>query len=578
LHKDYVIEVENLTFSYPEARKPALKNVTFKVKEGEFVLIAGPTGAGKTTLCLALAGLIPHTTGGDISGKILVKGVDTKKVKAGRLANIIGLVLQDPESQFIAGDVLHDVAFGLENIGLPREQIVERVNWAIKTVRLDGFENRMSFHLSGGQKQRVGIAAALALEPEILVLDEPTTELDPVGKVEVISTIKRLREKYKTTIIMATHEMENVVDIADKLFVLYEGSLVVSGKPKDLLTNVDLMKKLGVKPPQVAELSAVLYDKKLLNEIPVSFHEAISAFRKIIAEKTEFETRLTTESTEQNKEKPIIKVENLWFQYPEPPVLALRNVNLEIYSGEFVGIIGQNGSGKTTLVKHFNGLLKPSAGRVIVDGVNTREVSVQALSKKVGYVFQNPDHQIFLNTVKDEIAYGPTNLGLPQDEVQRIVDDILKMMKLEAVANDNPLFLSKGERQKVAVASVLSMKPEVLIVDEPTTGQDFITIRDTVDLLRKLNEEGKTIIIISHNMALVAEICKRVIVMAEGKILLDGSTKEVFSQPELLAKTFLEPPQITKLAQALKEYGFPPNILTVDEMAKLMLSIKRKAL
>jgi energy-coupling factor transport system ATP-binding protein len=578
LHKDYVIEVENLTFSYPEARKPALKNVTFKVKEGEFVLIAGPTGAGKTTLCLALAGLIPHTTGGDISGKILVKGVDTKKVKAGRLANIIGLVLQDPESQFIAGDVLHDVAFGLENIGLPCEQIVERVNWAIKTVRLDGFENRMSFHLSGGQKQRVGIAAALALEPEILVLDEPTTELDPVGKVEVISTIKRLREKYKTTIIMATHEMENVVDIADKLFVLYEGSLVVSGKPKDLLTNVDLMKKLGVKPPQVAELSAVLYDKKLLNEIPVSFHEAISAFRKIIAEKTEFETRLTTESTEQNKEKPIIKVENLWFQYPEPPVLALRNVNLEIYSGEFVGIIGQNGSGKTTLVKHFNGLLKPSAGRVIVDGVNTREVSVQALSKKVGYVFQNPDHQIFLNTVKDEIAYGPTNLGLPQDEVQRIVDDILKMMKLEAVANDNPLFLSKGERQKVAVASVLSMKPEVLIVDEPTTGQDFITIRDTVDLLRKLNEEGKTIIIISHNMALVAEICKRVIVMAEGKILLDGSTKEVFSQPELLAKTFLEPPQITKLAQALKEYGFPPNILTVDEMAKLMLSIKRKAL
>jgi energy-coupling factor transport system ATP-binding protein len=566
--EDYVIEVDNLTYRYPDTEKPALKNIDFRVRKGEFILIAGPTGAGKTTLCLALTGLIPHSLGGDMEGKILIKGTDTRTVSVARLAGTIGLVLQDPESQFIAGDVKHDIAFGLENMCLSREEMIERVNWAIKTVRLNDLEDRWSFQLSGGQKQRVGIGAILALKPEILVLDEPTTELDPIGKFEVISTIKKLKDEYKATIILVTHEMENVADVADRILVLYEGNLAEIGKPKDMLSKVESMKKLGIRPPQVAELGAVLRGKKLIREIPISFTEAVNTFKKILPGKTEFKA---ISKTEESKEKPIIKVKKVWFQYPEPPVLALKNVDLEIRAGEFVGIVGQNGSGKTTLVKHFNGLLKPSAGQVLIDGTDTRDVSIQTLCRKVGYVFQNPDHQIFLNTVRDEIAFGPTNLGLSKDEVQKRVDDMLKKMKLTDVASNNPLLLSKGERQKIAVASVLSMKPEVLIVDEPTTGHDFLTIRDAVAQFKRLNEEEKkTIIIISHNMGLVAEVAKRVVVMAEGKVLLDAPPKEVFSQPELLTKAFLEPPQITRLAQAFKERGFPDDVLTVDEMAKLI--------
>jgi energy-coupling factor transport system ATP-binding protein len=263
--------------------------------------------------------------------------------------------------------------------------------------------------------------------------------------------------------------------------------------------------------------------------------------------------------------KPIIRVKNLTHVYPDG-TLALEGINLEIYEGEFIGIIGQNGSGKTTLVKHFNGLLKPTKGEVFIDGVNTKNLTVAQLSTKVGYVFQNPDHQICQSTVFDEVAFGPRNLGLSENEIKERVQLALKAVGIEKLSRKHPLLVSKGERQRIAIASVLAMRPKILIIDEPTTGQDYGQSKEIMDLINELNKEGITVIVISHNMRLIAEYTKRVIVFFQGRIILDGTTRYVFSQHEVLEKAFIKPPQITRLAQMLMDHGFKSDILFVHEM------------
>ncbi|MEM2897511.1 MAG: ATP-binding cassette domain-containing protein [Candidatus Bathyarchaeia archaeon] len=263
--------------------------------------------------------------------------------------------------------------------------------------------------------------------------------------------------------------------------------------------------------------------------------------------------------------KPIIIVKNLTHVYPDG-TLALDGINLEIYEGEFIGIIGQNGSGKTTLVKHFNGLLKPTEGEVLVDGVDTRNLTIAQLSTKVGYVFQNPDHQICQSTVFDEVAFGPRNLGLSEGEVKERVQSALMAIGIEKLSRRHPLLVSKGERQRIAVASVLAMRPKILIIDEPTTGQDYRQSKEIMDLVYELNKEGRTVIVISHNMKLIAEYVQRVIVFSQGKVILDGSARHVFSQHEILKKAFIRSPQITRLARMLMDYGIKPDILFVREM------------
>lgn len=261
---------------------------------------------------------------------------------------------------------------------------------------------------------------------------------------------------------------------------------------------------------------------------------------------------------------PLIGVSGLTHRYPDG-TLALADVTLDLNEGEFVGIIGQNGSGKTTLVKHFNGLLRPTTGEVLVGGIDTKSSTVAELSKKVGYVFQNPDHQICQSNVFDEVAFGPRNLGLSEAEIRDRVMAALKDVRIEKLAQRHPFLVSKGERQRIAIASVLAMKPSILIVDEPTTGQDYMESKEIMDLLRRLNEEGHTILVISHNMKLIAEYAGRVIVFARGKVLLDGTPREVFSQEDILKETLIRPPQIARLMRLLSKYGTRPDILQVEE-------------
>jgi len=266
-----------------------------------------------------------------------------------------------------------------------------------------------------------------------------------------------------------------------------------------------------------------------------------------------------------SKVDSIIQVKDLWHVYPDGTT-ALKGVNLDVPRGEFLAVIGQNGSGKTTLAKHFNGLLKPTKGIVVVDGVDTRKTSTSTLATKVGYTFQNPDHQICCSTVEAEVAFGPRQLDLSEDEIRRRVDKWLNMLGLEGFRNEHPFFLNKAERQRVAVASVLAMEPEVLVVDEPTTGMDWKQSYAALDMLKSLNATGKTVIIITHNMRLVAEYARRVVVMLDGLVLIEGSVEEVFSVLDILNKAFLRPPQVTELAHKLKEFGVPPTVLNVQQM------------
>ncbi len=580
-----VISIKNLTFTYGEGKKPALKNINFNVREGEIVLITGPSGAGKTTLIRCINGLIPHFFRGIMEGDVIVDGVNTRETTVAYLSSKIGTVFQDPSELLISPTVEDEIAFGLENFGYPVDEIERRIEKYIKLARLEKHRNRNPHTLSGGEQQSCVLASVLAVEPNILLLDEPTSNLDPIGSRMFFNLFAQLAKEERKTIVIVEHKLEELLPVADRLVVLYDGEMILNGNPRHLLTDIKKMYKMGLKVPDVTLLFSELREKGLdVKEIPMTVEDAYNILIKILESK---KIRLAKEGhtniyeKENRKEampignrgekaehKPVIIVRDLWHVYLGG-IEALKGVSLEIYPREFIVILGQNGSGKTTLVKHFNGLLKPTRGEVIVYGMDTKTVSIAELAKKVGYVFQNPDHQIFSKTVREEIAFGPKNLKLSEEEIDERVAEAARILKIEEYLDENPFNLSWGLRQRVAIASILSMKPEVLIVDEPTTGQDHKTGREIMEILCKLNKEGITIIVITHDMKLAAEYAQRAIVMKEGHILLDGNIRDVFSKIEVLKEAYLMPPQITQLSLKLRKYGVP-TALRVEEFIQFL--------
>jgi len=569
----YQIDIEDLQYSYPTSKGDVLKGINLKVEKGEFLSIMGPTGAGKSTLCLTLNGIIPHSLEGDLRGRVKVAGMDINDHSIPELTQKVGMVFQEPESQLFCMTVWEEVAFGPENLGVDPKEIKERIDWALGVVRMKEYQDRSPFKLSCGQKQRVAIAAALAMLPEILVLDEPTSELDPIGKMEVFSVVDDLKKEQNMSIVMVEHESEEIARVSDRVIVLEKGEIVLEGSPRDVLSKVDMLRNVKLSPPQVCEVADIL-NKKIntsfsfltLKEAEKSIKELVSKLPK--AEKSSKSKEKKTSFSyikQEDSFHPMISTKNLFYAYEGSGVEVLKDINLEVNQGEFVAIIGQNGAGKTTLVKHFNGILKPTRGKVFIEGVNTKERTIAELSKDVGYIYQNPDHQIFCPTVEEEIAFGPKNLGLSEDIIKQRAEEALKLSGLEDVRKIPPSVLGLGERRKVSLASVMSMRPRLLILDEPTTGVDWKTSIDFMEAVRKLNEKGHTIIMITHNMRIVARYAKRTVVLCNGEVLLDASTRKVFSQTEKLKTTFLMPPQITQLGQALYTLSMPREVLSCEE-------------
>jgi len=528
----------------------------FEQEQGEMVVLMGHTGAGKSTFSRCLNGLIPHFHKGNYSGEIRILGNPIMDKRVHDLVDQIGLVFQDFESQLFSTNVELEVAFGPENLCLPREEISERIDDALQLVRLKGFQRREPASLSGGEKQRLAIASILAIRPKIVVMDEPTTDLDPQGKLEIFSVARLLRsEGY--TILFIEHEAEAAME-ADKIVIMDEGKVVREGKPCELLKDSQLLENHGIRPPQIAELLEEINEPT----IPITMEETLKVFEQRdwkISDENYMALLKKDEQRQKGYGKKIIEVKDLEYVYPGN-IKALDSISLEIREGEFLAIIGQNGSGKTTLAKHFNGLLKPSKGEVRIAGEDTKRKQVSELGKIVGYVFQNPDHQIFADTVEDEVAFGPRNLGIPRDKISLFVEDALKEVGLEGYERYDPFSLTKGERQRVAVASILAVRPRVVILDEPTTGLDYREQKSIMELLQNLNRKGHTIIIITHSLWVVAEYAKRVLVLNKGKIMLDDRTRKVFSQEEKLDQSFLRLPEIIRLSNRMGR-----TLLSLDE-------------
>ncbi len=568
------ISVKNVTYTYPEQDTPALKDVSLEVEKGEYLVVMGHNGAGKTTLCVLLNGVIPNVLGGKMRGRTEVMGLDTRRHHVYEMAQYIGIVLQDPEAQLFTSNVRSEAAFAAENLGVPREEMTERIEWALEVVRLQEFVKRAPSHLSGGQKQRLVIAAGLVMRPSVLVLDEPTSQLDPIGAQEVFSVLRDLNQDLGMTIVISTHKSEHAARYADRIVVLDQGQIVTQGTPTDVFSQVELLDRLYVQVPAVTRVEWELKETLRKDRFSVLLEDTRANLSKLLDERS-----VVTQSIAASKpppptppvlNEPHIVLKAISFQYPGTDEKALDDVSISVGKGEFMGIVGQNGAGKTTLVKHIIGLLKPTAGQVIVGGRDIADEPVEDMARTVGLALQNPDAQLFAMSVAEEVAFGCTNLGLPQEEVIQRVDHALAATGLEEFREAYPFNLSFGDRRKLSVAAVVSMEPLVLIFDEPTTGQDYRGRRELADIAKRLNEMGRTVLMVTHDMDLIAEYTHRLIVMGDGKVLLDGPTAEVFQQVETLAETFITPPQVTRLAQALAEYGVPGNILVADELVQML--------
>ncbi|MBN2095472.1 MAG: ATP-binding cassette domain-containing protein [Candidatus Aenigmarchaeota archaeon] len=539
-----MLEIRDLSFSYIGEKK-VLDGINLSLDKGLFCLI-GPSGCGKSTLCLALNGLIPQSIPGKLEGRITVGKLDTQKKPVSEIARFVGLVFQNPDSQLFSLCAEDEIGFGPCNLGLPWKVVSERVDESIGLLDIPHLRNKSPEEMSSGEKQKVAIASALSMKPRILVLDEPTANLDPVSGEEIFRIAKRLGKKM--LVFMAEHDIDKVMSYADRVGVMARGRLEIVGEPHQVINHPDFQKYLEL--PEVARAGALVG----LKSLPLAPQD--------LARKIRLRKRLPRERAFKNG-KAIIETKSLEFGYEQAKPI-LKGISLKIHRGEFVAIVGGNGAGKSTLVAHFNGLLKPTKGEVRVGGKSTRGQEVSALARKVGYVFQNPDLQIFEDTLLEEVSFGPRNIGLSKSETSGRVEEALRSVGLWEFRNADPFSLSVGQKRRVTIASVLSMKPEAVIVDEPSTGLDPRTSEGVMALLRKMNREGKTIILVTHDMDLVAQFARRCIVMDSGRIVADGTVREVFSDMALLEKSRLMRPEISKVGALIGE----PQIATISDLLR----------
>ena len=555
-----MIKIRNLTFYYGDASRPALQDVNLDIEDGEFVLVTGPSGCGKTSLCRCFNGLIPHFYGGEIAGGLEVQGLDVMRHTTRDLATRVGMVFQDPENQLVSMDVQREIAFGLENLAFPKDVMAKRVEESLDTLGISGLRHRQVHELSGGEKQKVVISSVLALHPDILVLDEPTSELDPKGAEDVLSIVRRLNDELGITVILVEHRLDRVVHLVDRMIVMDEGRIIADGNPRAVLSNGDITSIGAGVPPIVRIVQRLRDDGFNVDDIPLTVKEGRSMLKDIFMG-ARGSTLSHTGSADNGR--PAIEIDKLWHAYPEG-ITALKNVSLRICEGEFVAVMGRNASGKTTLVKHINGLLKPTKGKVIVNGIDTRRATIAQLSQKVGFIFQNPNDHIFADTVEEEIAFILKNLGFDSGEIAARIDEMLEMFDLEEFRRQYPRSLSGGERQRVAMASVLVARPQVLILDEPTRGMDYRLKSELMRFLNGYREKGNTVVLVTHDVETVAEHADRVVLLSEGGVVVDGNKRDVLSRALFFS------PQINRLVQAFEKYGVPNNILTVDEALDIL--------
>lgn len=574
--------VRNLTFTYLGRKKPTLKGINLELEEGSVTAFVGQVGAGKSTLFRTLNGLIPHIIPGDLEGEIIIAGQPVKDRDPAELAQYLNLVFDDPTLQIVSLTAEEDVAFGPANLNLPRAEVWERVHAAMERVGLKGFEKRAPRSLSGGEQQLLAMAGVLAMRSRILALDEPVAMLDPLGKTQVLGAIRELKENYGATILIAESgtDIEPVCEFATDMVLMHQGEIIARGSPGEVLANREAIERTKLKLPMVTRIAYQL-DSTMLKEVPTTLEEGKRWIGNLL---DEHQARLSEEDTAafaspplpgdlvKPEEKAGIQVKNVHHVFPtDPPVHALKGITLEIEQGDFVALLGQNGSGKTTLSFHLVGVEKPTNpdAEITVEGLDVIRGPLKQTVRSINYLFQNPSNQLFSQTFGEEVTFGPKALGMSPEEAEQRGREALRKVGLEKYWDYFTLSVDRAIETLLSLASVLAMEPAYLIADEPTGGLDYATGERLMEVLVELNRQGRTLIVITHDMELAVKYARRIIILREGQVWMDGPPREIFCQPERLSATRLWPPQVTVLGMELASYGYPNNVLSVEEFVGL---------
>jgi len=539
-----ILQFEKVSYRYPGADAWAIHDLDLTIRPDESVLVAGASGSGKSTFCRASIGLVPHFHQGQLTGRVLLDGLDTRQHPVYQLFRHAGLVFQNPDAQLFNHTVEAELAYGLESLGLSPIDIEERLAWAQELLGLSSLTKRVPHTLSGGEKQRVALGAILALRPSVLLLDEPFTHLDPKGAEQLRNTLRTIRSE-GIAMIIVEHRLHEIITDVDRLIVLHQGEKRSDGSPHQVLSGDISTYGLNL-PPLVRLFRALGWGKT-----PFTVEEALGEIRS-----NHLSPNVVLDFQEKNSSLarshpsilcPVVEAEDLWFGYKGNSVL--RGVHLNLDRGECVALIGPNGAGKTTLVKHLNGLLKPDRGSLRILGYDTRRTSVSKLARHVGFAWQNPNDQLFRTTVREEVLTGPRVL---QAYDPGWCNRLFERLGLGPLLDRSPFSLSEGQKKRVSFAAALAPQPELIIFDEPTAGQDEPFRRELAELIHELQREGRTVVLVTHDLEFAAQHASRWLILAEGQIIADGSPDAVMANPTAMAKAGLRPTQRFQLIQALK--------------------------
>ena len=537
---DEILAFEQFGVVYPSPAAEALRGVTLRLDRGQMVAVLGASGAGKSTLLKCANRIVPTLKAAELRGRlrILSRGGDELHVRD--LADRVGFVFQDFEAQLFSTSVDEEILFGLEQLGVAPEAMRGRVDRALEAVGLAGFGRRDPTTLSGGEKQRLAIAAVLALEPDLWLLDEPSTDLDPAGRRDLFELLARMRAR-GATLVVVDHDVEALMG-ADRWVVLDRGTVALEGAPRALLADAERLRGLGIRPPDLA----LVCQRLGLACWPLDVDTVAAEIR---------ERGLTppapSAASAPSQAPVVLEARGLRHRYEDQPREALAGVDLVVREGEVIALVGANGSGKSTLAKRVGGILEGGAGEISWRGRPLGSLPAAERASAVGYVFQNPDDQIFAATVEEEIAFGPRQIGLSPSEVDGRVRGSIAAVGLEGLERRDPFLLAKGERQKVAVASILALRPSVLLLDEPTTGLDYAEQGALMDVVARLHRGGQTVILITHVPWVVGRYAERAVLLQQGRILYDGPVAELFADEALCAQGDFVPPEIARLGNRL---------------------------
>lgn len=569
------IRVDNVSFTYAGESQPVLHSIQCTISEGEFVLLVGPSGCGKSTLALTLAGLIPSRIAGSLTGETYLGDRKMSGMEIREAAQHIGMVFQNPDEQLVHIDVESEVAFGPENLALPQAEIERRVTDMLRYTNMEHLRKEEIFALSGGQKQRVAIAAMLAMQSRVLVLDEPTSDLDPVGTQEVMSVLHTLNKQYGWTIVLVEHKIDEVIPWVDRVVLMETGRIILDASPREAFADLVPWQRLGVAVPQMVQLAHGL-PGAFAHGLPLSVDEAYEVLRdtpyaRALQQRADLpgcNGNGVTSFTDQ-----VLSWKGVHLAYGEKTVL--KDVNLDVQEQEWIALVGANGAGKTSLASLAMGFQAPTSGTIWYRGQPVKPGNISRQAEKMAYLFQSADKMLFTPTVEQELLFGLKHQRKSRSNVPYDIDQLLEVIDLVATRKINPFHLSHGQRKRLAIGTLLARYPRVLILDEPTTGQDLGHAEAFLSFLQQLREkEQLTYLMITHNMELVAHYATRMIVLNDAQIVLDGPPSEVFAHVEDLVSFGILPPSIARLYARLCSNQVGKVVLSVNDFIQALQPIE----